>query len=64
MDFDIGLVVPDPSLSIADNALAPEENPQQTVEANREQIERLGSELEGIKQILREGFRLPAQREQ
>ena len=36
---------------------------QQAVDANRVQIERLGGELEGIKQILREGFRLPAQRE-
>jgi hypothetical protein len=32
----------------------------QAVSANREQIEKLGAELESIKQILREGFRLPA----
>ena len=32
---------------------------QQTITANRQQIDNLSNELEGIKQILREGFRLP-----
>ncbi len=33
---------------------------QQTIVANREQINQLGSELDDIKQLLREGFRLPS----
>ncbi|MDH3386956.1 MAG: hypothetical protein OEN02_03540 [Gammaproteobacteria bacterium] len=33
---------------------------QQTITANRQQIDNLTDELEGIKTILREGFRLPA----
>jgi hypothetical protein len=32
---------------------------QQTITANREQIDNLGDEMESIKHILREGFRLP-----
>ena len=32
---------------------------QQTITANREQIDNLGNEMESIKHILREGFRLP-----
>ncbi len=32
---------------------------QQTIVANREQIDNLSNEMESIKQILREGFRLP-----
>lgn len=34
---------------------------QQVISANQQQIESLGTELESIKQILREGFRLPVQ---
>ena len=38
---------------------------QQTITANREQIDNLGDEMESIKHILREGFRLPpAEKEQ
>ena len=33
---------------------------QQTIASNQQQIDALGSELESIKRILREGFRLPA----
>jgi small-conductance mechanosensitive channel len=32
---------------------------QQTIIANRQQIENMGSEMDQIKQLLREGFRLP-----
>jgi hypothetical protein len=35
---------------------------QQTIAAEQEQASRFELELEGIKQILREGFRLPAER--
>ena len=33
---------------------------RQTISANHEQIAAMGSELQSIKRILREGFRLPA----
>ncbi len=33
---------------------------QQTISANQQQIEKLGDEMESIKHILREGFRLPS----
>jgi uncharacterized coiled-coil DUF342 family protein len=37
---------------------------QQTITTNRQQIDNLSNELEGIKQILREGFRLsPSKKE-
>ena len=37
---------------------------QLAIGASQQQIETLGTELEGIKQILREGFRLPASRQE
>ncbi len=35
---------------------------QQNIAANRDQLDALGAEIDGIKQILREGFRLPPER--